>query len=131
MGMIVGFFLAGVLIISVISFIRIFIYILDKQIGLKEILLGLTVSLIIFALICLSYVIEGKAWGLSPAVRLPFIMVVIPFIIHSFVEKSKSQKLSYISLILLTSIGITTILGMFFHDLLFGLLDYLGIEKYY
>ncbi len=131
MGIIIGLFLAGVLVISVVSFIRIFVYILDKQIGLKEILLGLTTSLIIFGLICLSYVIEGKAWGLSPAFRLPIIMVVIPFIVHVLTEKSKKPKLAYFSLVLLTSIGVTTILGITLIDVWFGLLDYLGIEKHY
>lgn len=131
MGIIIGLFLAGVLIISVISFIRIFTYILDKQIGLKEILLGVTTSFIIFGLICLSYIIEGKSWGLSPAFRLPLIMVIIPFIIHTLTEKSKNTRLAYFSLVLLTSIGVTTILGIALIDLWFGLLDHLGIEKYY
>jgi len=131
MGIIVMLFLAIVLVVSVISFIRILIYILDKQIGLKEILFGLITSLIIFGLICLSYIIEGKTWGLSHAFRLPFIMVIIPFILHSLTEKTKKPKLAYFSLILLTSIGITTILGITFIDLWFGLLEYLEIEKYY
>ena len=131
MGMIIGLFLAGSLIISIISFIRIFTYILDKQIGLKEILLGMITSIIIFGLVSLSYIIEGKTWGLSPAFRLPIIMVIIPFIIHILTEKSKNTKLAYFSLILLTSIGVTTILGVAFIDFWFGLLDHLGIEKHY
>jgi hypothetical protein len=131
MGIIIILYLAGVLIISVISFIRIFVYLLDKQIGLKEILLGVTTSIIIFGLMSLSYIIEGKAWAGSPAFRLPMIMVIIPFIIHSLTEKSKNTKLAYFSLVLLTSIGVTTILGIALIDLWFGLLDHLGIEKHY
>ncbi|MDM5262832.1 hypothetical protein PF327_01340 [Sulfurovum sp. XTW-4] len=131
MGMIIILFLAGVLIISVISFIRIFIYILDKQIGLKEILLGMITSVIIFGLISLSYIIEGQASAFSPAFRLPIIMVIIPFIIHTLTEKSKNTKLAYFSLVLLASIGVTTILGIALIDLWLGLLDHLGIEKYY
>ena len=131
MGIIFFLFLIPVIIIVIISFIRIFVYILSKQIGTKEIVLGLITSLIIFGIICLSYIIQRTAWGLSPAFMLPIIMIVLPFIVHTFTEKSKNQKLAYFSLILLTSIGITTILGITFDSLWFGLLDYLEIKKYY
>ena len=131
MGIIFFLFLIPVIIIVIISFIRIFVYIFSKQIGIKEIILGLTTSLIIFGIICLSYIIQGIAWGLDSAFRLPIIMIVLPFIIHTFIEKSKNQRLAYFSLILLTSIGITTILGITFNSLWFGLLDYLEIEKHY
>ncbi len=119
------------ILLIIISFTRIFVYVLSKQIGLKEIILGLITSLVFFGILCLSYIIEGKAWGLGPVFGLPIIMIITPFIIHYFTEKSKNKKLAYFSLVLLISIGITTILGIIFNNLPFELLDFLGIEKYY
>ncbi len=131
MGIIILPFLLGALVLGVISFIKVFKQLRTKQVGPKEMLLGLTTSIIIFGLICLSYVLEGQAWALSPAFRIPIFMAFIPFVVHISTEKNKNSKLAYISQIILISVAVTSILGVIFSDLLFGLIDYLGIEKHY
>src|SRR5690606_10057517 len=131
MGIIILPFLFIALILGIISIVKTIKQLRKKQVGPKEVVLGLLTSSAIFGLICLSYIIEGKAWGLSPAFRIPVYMVFIPFFVQLFTEKSKNSNWAYISKIILTSVAITTILGIIFNDLLFNLIDYLGIEKQY
>jgi hypothetical protein len=131
MGIIILPFLLGAFVVGILSLIKMIRLLRKKQVSLKETLFGLATSIIIFGLICLSYIVEGRAWGLSPAFRIPIFMVFIPFVIHILTEKSKNTKLIYISKILLISIIVTILLGVIFNDLFFGLIDYLGIEKHY
>ena len=131
MGIIFFLFSIPIVVIVIISFIRIFVYVLSKQIGFKEVILGLIVSIIIFGVICLSYITQKTVWGLDPAFRLPIVMIFFPFIFHTITEKSKNRKLAYFSLVILVSIGITTVLGIMFNSMWFELPTYLGIEKYY
>ena len=131
MGIVILPFIFGALIIGIISLIKIIKLFRKNQIGLKEILLGFMTSLAIFGLICLSYIIEKRAYGLSHGFRIPIYMVYIPFVFHILTENGANSKLKYISKIFLASIVASVILGFVFNDLFNGLLDYLGIEKYY
>lgn len=131
MGIIILPFLLGALVLGIIAVVKTIKQLRKRHVGLKELLLGLIVSSAIFGLICVSYIIEGRAWGLSPAFRIPIFMVFIPFVVHVLTEKSKNSKLVYISKIILISIGMTTIFGVIFNDIFFDLIDYLGIEKHY
>ena len=131
MGIIILPFLLGAVVLGIRSIVKVIGKIENKQIETKEILFGLAASLIFFGLICLSYIIEGRASPLSPAFRIPIFMVFIPFIIQIATEKSKKSSLAYLSKILLISIGITVILGVIFNNFFLGLIDYLGIEKVY
>ena len=58
-------------------------------------------------------------------------MVFIPFGIHIVWEKSKNKKAEYFSKIFLISIVFSVILGIIFNEILFDLIDYLGIKKHY
>ena len=131
MGIIILSFSLGALVLGIISIVKTIKQLKIKQAGIKELLLGLITSNAILGLICLSYIIEGRAWGLSPAFRIPIFMVFIPFVVQVSTEKSRNSKIAYISKIILISIGMTTILGVVFNDLFFNLIYYLGIEKYY
>jgi|AntRauTorckE5430_2_1112549.scaffolds.fasta_scaffold29819_2 hypothetical protein len=131
MGIIILPFLLGALVLGIISIVKTIKQLRTKQTGTKELLLGLITSSTIFGLICLSYIIEGRAWKLSPAFRIPIFMVFIPFIVQISTEKSKNSKMAYISKIILISISMTAIFGVVFNDLFFDLIDYLGIEKHY
>ena len=131
MGIIILSFPLGALVLGIISIVKTIKQLKIKQAGIKELLLGLITSNVIFGLICLSYIIEGRAWGLSPAFRIPIFMVFIPFVVQVSTEKSRNSKIAYISKIILISIGMTTTLGVVFNDLFFNLIYYLGIEKYY
>lgn len=131
MGLIILPFLLGALVLGIIAIVKTIKQSRKRLVGLKELILGLIVSSAIFGLICVSYIIEGRAWGLSPAFRIPIFMVFIPFVVHVSTEKSKNSNLVYISKIILISVGMTTIFGVIFNDLFFDLIDYLGIEKHY
>ncbi|WNM20186.1 hypothetical protein [Flavobacterium capsici] len=131
MGLIILPFLLGALGIAVLAMMEILKLIKSKKITIKEIIIGFGLTLLIFAAIVISYLIEGKAWVLSPAFRIPVIMVYIPFFIYSLVKTSDNQKLKYFSILILISISITGILGIVFNDVFFELINYLGIEKNY
>lgn len=131
MGIIILPFLLGALGLSVFSIIHTIRLIRNKVINFKEIILGLVISVSIFGLICLSYLIEGRAWGLSPAFRIPIFMVFFPFGFYLLTKTSNNQKLKYFATLVLISIGLTGILGVIFNELFFSLIDILGIEKHY
>ncbi|WP_412985702.1 hypothetical protein [Pontimicrobium sp. IMCC45349] len=131
MGIILLPLILGALIIGLTSLGKLTILNRKKQIKAKEILFGLITSISLFVMICLSYIIEGKALALSPAFRIPIYMIFIPFIFHITIAYSKSPKLTYISKIILISIVFTTTIGVIFHNSILGLIDLLGIEKYY
>ncbi|GJM64134.1 hypothetical protein [Persicobacter diffluens] len=131
MGIIIIPILLLALILGIISIAKTFKQLKRSQITIKELIFGLLFAGTIFGLICLSYIMEGSAWGLSPAFRIPIFMIFIPFAIQIATENSGNYKLLYFSKIILVSIAITTILGVIFNDLIFGLIDYLGIEKTY
>jgi hypothetical protein len=131
MGIIIIPFLFGALLLSLLAMIQTIRLIIKRQINFKEIILGLTISLSIFGLICLSYLIEGSAWGLSPAFRIPIFMVFIPSIFY-FISMAINHKIiKYLANLILISIGLSGILGIIFNDYIFGIIDLLGIEKYY
>lgn len=131
MGIIILPFLVVALVLGIISAVKAINQFRIGQVGLKELFLGLITSGVIFGLICLSYIIEGQAWGLSPAFRIPIFMVFIPFVVHISTANSKNSKVAYVSKIILVSVSMSTILGIIFNDLLFDLIDYLKIEKHY
>ncbi|MGB7401156.1 MAG: hypothetical protein WA916_01140 [Arcobacter sp.] len=117
MGIIIILFSIPSMILIILSLIRIFVYALDKQIGLKEIILGLLTSIILFGIHILSYKIVKADSSFDSIFRAQIIMIIVPFVIHTFTERSKNKKLTYSSLILLISIGTTVILGVIFSSL--------------
>ena len=131
MGIIILPFLLGALIVGIMALVKSIKLFRLKSVGLKELTLGLITSLILFGLISLVYIIEGKAWGLSPALRIPIFMVFVPFGIHLATEKNQKENMKYLSKIFLLSIVFTLILGIVFNDIFFNIIDYLGIKKYY
>ena len=131
MGLIILPFLFVALFLAAASISKLITHFKEKNVGIKGIVLGLLVSAVLFGLICLSYILEGSAWALSPAFRVPIFMVFIPFVIHVFLENSKKPKLIRFSIILLISIVLTAILGVVFNDVLFNLFDFLGVGKHY
>ncbi|WP_196887314.1 hypothetical protein [Aureivirga sp. CE67] len=98
---------------------------------MKELILGLITSLILFGLICLTYIIQGKAWALSTAFRIPIFMIFMPFGVHHATEKNNKENIKYLSKIFLISIAFSLILGIIFNDIFFNLFEYLEIKKYY
>lgn len=131
MGIIILPLLLGALALGIMSSIKTIKQLRTNQVGIKELILGLLVSIIIFGMICLSYLIRGEAWGLSPAFRIPIFMIFIPYVIYIYTKRSENPELVHFSKIILISIGISTILGVIFNDIIFELIDHLGIEKHY
>src|SRR5690606_22298743 len=105
-------FLLGALGLSVFAIIHTVRLLRNKEINFKEIIFGLVISVSIFGLICLSYLLEGKAWGLSPAFRIPILMVFVSFGFYIISKTNNNQKMKYIANLVLISIGRTGILGM-------------------
>ncbi|MBU2907490.1 hypothetical protein KO529_22000 [Arenibacter algicola] len=131
MGIVLLPFVLGAIIIGLIAIFKSFRLIDTKHIEIKEILYGFLTSIILYGLIGLFYLIEGKAWALSPYFRLPIIMIFIPYIIHKGTEKNKNPKVIALSKILLVSIGITTLIGAIFHGYFFDIMEHFGTEKNY
>lgn len=129
MGIVILPLLFGAFVIGIISLIKTIRLFKSKKIGIKECLFGLVLSIVIFGLICYSYILEGKAYVLSPAFRIPIYMVFIPFLIHIGTKKSANSFLNYSSKIILISVVITTILVIIFNNIFSELIDYLRIEK--
>src|SRR5690606_3758987 len=105
MGIIILPFLLVALGLSVFAIIHTVRLLRNKVINLKEIIFGVGISVSIFGLICLSYIIEGRAWGLSPAFRIPIFMFFIPFGFYILTKTSNNQKLKYLATLALVSIG--------------------------
>lgn len=131
MGIVILPFLLGAFIIVVIAMINSIRLLNSETIGLIEIGFGLMISLSLFGALIISYLIEGKMWGLSPFFRIPIFTVFIPFAIHLVIKDSDTIRFDYISNLLLVSIPITGILAIAYNYILFKLLAYFNIEKYY
>lgn len=131
MGIIILPFLCVALGIALFALIKTIRLLWRKEIGLKEIAIGLAISVVLFGLICISYLMEGRASGLSPAFRIPMFMVFVPFIVYSSTKTNQDKTLRHLATLLLVSIGLTGVLGIIFNDVLFDLIDILGIERYY
>ncbi len=117
--------------IFVIAIIRSIKLLNSGIIGLNEIIFGLIISLILFASITISYLIEGKIWGLSPYFRVSLFTLFIPFVVYLGIKNSDSQNILYYSHLLLISIVISGILGVAFNYVVFELLEYFNVKKYY
>lgn len=131
MGMIILPFLVGALGLSVFALIKTVQLLRSSAINGKELFSGLAISVSLFGLLCLSYLIEGKAWALSPGFRIPIFMIFIPFGVYLLFRASKNPKLKSFATLVLISIGLSGILGIIFYEFFFVIIDILGVEHYY
>ena len=131
MGIIIIPFLIGILIIAIVAIFKTVKLIKSKAITNKDIGIGFIISLSLFGLISILYIIEGKAWALSPAFRIPFFMIFMPFVTHLLTQKNEKEQTEYISKLLLISVAITSILVVVSYPILIDLVKYLGVETYY
>jgi hypothetical protein len=129
MGIIILPFLLLSLIFILFAIIRAYNFYIRKEIRVKEIIFGILISCSIFLLICISYLIEGKAYALSPAFRIPIFMIILPF--GFYLIAREYTKIKYLANLILMSIAFSGISIILLYDMLFGILDILGIEKYY
>lgn len=131
MGIIILPFLIGAFSIIVIAMINSVKLLNSGTIGLIEIGIGIILSLALFGIVVISYLIERKYWGLSPFFRIPLFTVFIPFAIHVQIKNSDTLRFDYISSLLLISIAITGILAIVYNDVFFKLMEYFNIKKFY
>ncbi len=82
MGIIIAPYLTGALVIVVAAMINSVKLLNSEIVGITELGFGLMISLILFGVITLSYIIKGKIWGLSPFFRIPLFAIFIPFALH-------------------------------------------------
>lgn len=129
MGIIILPFIFGAICISIMAIAQTIVKLRKKEIGLKEVLYGSLISFGIFGLICLSYLIQGKAWVNSPAFRIPLYLVYIPSLCFTPLVDGKLKNLKYAFTLIVISIAVSGILGAVFYDFLFGIMDILGIQK--
>lgn len=131
MGIFIMPFVIGALVIFVIAVKNSIGLFSSGIIGLNEIGLGLLISLLLFAAITMSYIIEGKIWGLSHFFRVPIFMILIPFGIYLLLKNSATAGLSYFSKLLLLSIIFSGILSIGFDFVNIKVLEYFNIKKHY
>jgi hypothetical protein len=127
MGIILLPFIFDALCIGIYSLIQSIKHIRKKQINLTEIILGLVVSLVLFGLVCLSYIIEGDIWALSPMMRIPIYLLIIPFALHVLTKRSKKPILVKLSKVLLINVVFSALLGIVYGGLIFEITAYFGL----
>ena len=131
MGIIILPFVVAAAAVCIISIRKAIILYREGKMSHKDIYTGAGISFFLYISIAVSYIMEGKAWVLSPFFRLPFFMIFVPFVMYLLFDTAKNERLKHFSKIILISISLTGILGVLFNNLFFGMVDYLGIEKYH
>lgn len=131
MGLIIVPFIFGCLGLSVFSIFLTARLFRKGQIFINELILGVLFSMVIFSLVSLSYVMEGNAWGLSPFLRIPFFVVICPFIFFLNARNSRNELVHYIGTLALISIAVSGIFGVVFFDFIFGIIEFLGVKTHY
>lgn len=131
MGLIIIPFLFGAFILGVFSIVKIIRELKSKKIEVKEILLGVLTSIVIFGTICLSYLCQEKVWALSHGFTVPIFMFYLPFMLYLIAVVVKKNSFNYISKIMMISVGTSLVLLIIFHYYYINLIDYLGVSKYY
>jgi hypothetical protein len=138
MGLIILVVLVLALAIGISVIITVIKLLLSGAIGIKELIFGLFVSVIIFGFIVLSYKVEGNIWALSPVFRVPFLMVYLPYAIHLvicfvyiLIERRLNVEITYFSKILLISISFSVVLSPLFLSAIDFFIAFLNIEMSY
>lgn len=126
MGLLILPFILAAVVITLIAIILTIRLVIKKQIGGKEFLLGIIISLLIYGFIIICYKISGSAWALSPGFIMPICISMIPFGLH-FILKSQNNKSLHLAL--LVSVIVSGIGMIVFYNAYFEFFDYIGIEK--
>ncbi len=116
-------FLIPIWIISVlivlVSLAKTVQYIINKRIGLQEILSGLTISFIILFLIYLNL----DKYPFRSFLLIPFFSILIPFLIYVISNFSNNKLFNFIGNLSLIIIVSSTILSVTFFKYLFEIPD--------
>lgn len=131
MGIIILPFLLLAIILLIIAIVLTIRLLINKKVGVKELLLGLTSSLSLFGLILFCFKILGSAWALAPAFIMPLFLIFMPFGFYFLVSISKLEKLDYFSKIMLLSVVFSGISAIVFYDFYFDFFDIIGVKRVY
>lgn len=130
MGIIIFPWLLGAIIICIIALIAMINALIKKEAGAKAVLLGLLLSILIYAGIFIDYKTSESAYGLGTAFYFPFAMIYAPFFI-AVVLTVGGPKTALARKVLYCSIIISGLLITIFYKYTLGLVDYLEIPKTY
>ncbi|MDR2223616.1 MAG: hypothetical protein LBE34_12935 [Flavobacteriaceae bacterium] len=131
MGIVIGLFLLMVFSVVLPTIGTTGYMLWKRKIGGKEIGLGLLVSLILFLLTSLSYLLQKEAWVFGYLFRYPLIMIVVPSLFYPYFLKSKKPILNYWSTLLAISISLTGILGVVFYEPFSHIMEFLQIKTHH
>ena len=131
--MILKTFLLAPLIIGALALVKTILNIKQKTTTLKELIWGISLSLIILSIIIFSFLIEGRVWIFTPVFRTYTYAILLPFIayiISVFLQnKTENRSIKFISKALLISIAFTTLVCLTIQYSSFDYLDFLGVER--
>lgn len=131
MGIIIAPFLIGAIAIVVFAMTNTVKLFRSEMIGWNEVGIGVLIAVVLLGAIAISYIMQGKIWGLSPYFRIPIGTIFIPFALYLVFKSIGVPSLTYGSTLLLVSIAVSGILGVVFNYFLFDLLAYFNVEKFY
>ncbi|PQA56750.1 hypothetical protein [Siphonobacter curvatus] len=117
-----------VVIYSIIESLKI---IKTNKISEKNLAVALFISLGLYIVIIISYWGESRTWIFNPYFKIPTLVILVPFIIKSILNKSKNISLVALTDTLTVSIALNGIIGILFPSISFEILDFMSIEKYY
>lgn len=134
MGLVMLPFLLGALMAGIMSIVHTIIHLIKKEIGVRDIGVGIITTGILFGAICLKYITSGSAWALSAVFIIPTVMILLPYIVYFVmmkINKVKSPKLVLMAKGLLICTVISTILGALHLGDLFDFPRWLGVSTHY
>ncbi len=130
-----GIIILPFLLIAIIAFITSIIMIISsltkKELILKDFYQGFLITVGIYLLIFIVYILSDEAYALGPVFIFPFFMILTPFFISLILRIMNTQKTYRISYSLLISIIISGIFILIFNKFTFGIIEYLEIQQYH
>lgn len=131
MGMIIiPLFIVGVG-IGIFALVKIITQLNSKQIDLKQIIYGISLSIFLLTIIIAVYVLEKEYYAFSPAFRIPLFLMFLPTIIYLIFIGIKTPTFKYLANIVLVNIAFAGILGFGLFIAASAFLETIGIQKYY
>lgn len=129
MGILIGLFFLACAIVFIVAVIFVIISLKDTK--PVYFLMGLLLSVIIYAILFLDYKFSNRAYGLGGYFMFPFYMVLLPFIAGLVTKFSPGKYLKLISKVCFISIMFSGFFILFFNKYTLDIVDWLQLPKYY
>ncbi len=131
MGMIILPVLLGAIAIVIYSMNLVYNQFIENTFNSMHLIYSAILTLLIYGGVMVSYKLDEKPWALSPVFRFPFYMIYVPFFCFLLTKINLGIDMSLLSNVMLMSIILAGLLMTFFNNYFFGILDKLGLKKYY